>query len=123
MMKDFLFAGSRLKYRSEKVILATGYVPNIPSWFNEAFGDKIVWEDDLRFKVSRDYKLVFKNGQDRSHHFYTLTNLEHSHGAGATNLELSVDRNIEIINDITGEEVYKTQRNTIFSQFSMEETD
>ncbi|WP_235860350.1 lysine N(6)-hydroxylase/L-ornithine N(5)-oxygenase family protein [Rossellomorea aquimaris] len=106
-------------YVSGKVILATGYVPNIPSWFDDAFGDEIVWEDDKRFKVSRDYKLVFKNGAERSHHFYTLTNLEHSHGAGATNLGLSVDRNIAIINDITGKEVYKVQRNTIFSQFSM----
>jgi lysine N6-hydroxylase len=64
---------------------------------------------------------VFKDEAERNHHFYTLTNLEHSHGAGATNLGLAVDRNIAIINDITGEEVYKVQRNTIFSQFSMDE--
>jgi lysine N6-hydroxylase len=108
-------------YLSGKVILATGYVPNIPAWFDEELGDKIVWEDEKRFKVSRDYKLVFKDEAVRSHHFYTLTNLEHSHGAGATNLGLAVDRNIAIINDITGEEVYKAQRNTIFSQFSMDE--
>jgi lysine N6-hydroxylase len=106
---------------SEKVILATGYVPNIPSWFDEALGDKIVWEDEKRFKVTRDYKLMFHEKKDRGHHFYTLTNLEHSHGAGATNLGLAVDRNIAIINDITGMEVYKVQRNTIFSQFSMDD--
>ncbi|WP_312857720.1 lysine N(6)-hydroxylase/L-ornithine N(5)-oxygenase family protein [Bacillus haikouensis] len=106
---------------SEKVILATGYVPNIPSWFDEALGGKIVWEDEKRFKVTRDYKLVFDEEKERGHHFYTLTNLEHSHGAGATNLGLAVDRNIAIINDITGEEVYKVQRNTIFSQFSMDD--
>ncbi|MCA1055939.1 SidA/IucD/PvdA family monooxygenase [Rossellomorea aquimaris] len=108
-------------YTSGKIILATGYVPNIPPWFHDAFGDRIVWEDEKRFKVTRDYKLVFKDEEDRDHHFYTVTNLEHSHGAGATNLGLAVDRNIAIINDICGEEVYKVQRHTIFSQFSMDE--
>ncbi len=109
-------------YPSEKVILATGYKPNIPQWFFETFKDKIIWEDDKKYKVTRDYKLEFKENPNRNHHFYTLTNLEHTHGAGATNLGLSVDRNIQIINDMAGEEVYKVQRNTIFSQFTMKET-
>ncbi|MGM0852400.1 MAG: hypothetical protein ACQEWI_07295 [Bacillota bacterium] len=63
-------------------------------------------------------QLEFKENPDRGHHFYTVTSLEHSHGAGATNLGLAVDRNIQIINDIVGEEVYEVQRNTIFSQFT-----
>ncbi|OXS64371.1 ornithine monooxygenase [Bacillus sp. DSM 27956] len=106
-------------YQSDKVILATGYKPNIPEWFFEEFEDKIVWEDDKKFKVSRNYQLQFKEKPDRDHHFYTVTNLEHSHGAGATNLGLAVDRNIHIINDIVGKEVYEVQRDTIFSQFTM----
>ncbi|MBM7587982.1 lysine N6-hydroxylase [Bacillus pakistanensis] len=111
------------QYESDKVILATGYIPNIPSWFNNRFGEKIQWEDEKRFKVSRDYKLVYKDEKEhsRSHHFYTLKNLEHSHGAGATNLGLAVDRNIQVINDIAREEVYPLQRNTIFSQFTMDQ--
>ncbi|BCB02457.1 lysine N(6)-hydroxylase/L-ornithine N(5)-oxygenase family protein [Bacillus sp. KH172YL63] len=107
-------------YGSDKVILATGYKPNIPQWFFDAFNDKIVWEDDKKYKVSRDYRLQFKENPDRDHRFYTVTNLEHSHGAGATNLGLAVDRNIQIINDMAGKEVYKVQRNTIFSQFTMD---
>ncbi|WP_064094197.1 lysine N(6)-hydroxylase/L-ornithine N(5)-oxygenase family protein [Rossellomorea aquimaris] len=109
-------------YLSEKVILATGYKPNIPTWFFENFKDRIVWEDEKKYKVTRDYKLVFKENEDRDHHFYTVTNLEHSHGAGATNLGLAVDRNIQIINDIVGEEVYPNQRDTIFSQFTMKDS-
>ncbi len=38
-----------------------------------------------RFKVLKNFQLAFKD-KNRSHHFYTLTNLEHSHGTGATNL-------------------------------------
>lgn len=107
-------------YQTDKVILATGYKPNIPEWFFEEFEDKIVWEDEKKYKVSRNYKLEFKENKDRGHHFYTVTSLEHSHGAGATNLGLAVDRNIQIINDIVGKEVYEVQRNTIFSQFTMD---
>ncbi|MGP4042065.1 lysine N(6)-hydroxylase/L-ornithine N(5)-oxygenase family protein [Gracilibacillus sp. D59] len=108
-----------ISFETEKVILATGYKPNIPDWFYQRFEDKIVWEDDKRFKVDDNFKLVFKNGK-RDHHFYTLTNLEHSHGTGVTNLGLAVDRNIQIINEIAGETVYEEKRDTIFTQFDPE---
>ncbi|SER43857.1 lysine N6-hydroxylase [Gracilibacillus ureilyticus] len=105
-----------ITFTTDKLIMATGYKPNIPKWFHQRFADKVVWEDDKRFKVDKDFKLIFHK-KDRSHNFYTLTNLEHSHGTGATNLGLAVDRNIKIINEISGEDVYKHQKETIFSQF------
>ncbi|UCZ54041.1 SidA/IucD/PvdA family monooxygenase [Bacillus shivajii] len=97
-----------------KVILATGYRPNIPDWF-EKFNDKIEWEENKHFKVKRDYRLSFK--EPRDHHFFTLTNIEHSHGASATNLGLAVQRNVTIINKIAGRELYPEQRNTVFQNF------
>ncbi|MFC4403430.1 lysine N(6)-hydroxylase/L-ornithine N(5)-oxygenase family protein [Gracilibacillus xinjiangensis] len=103
-------------FQTDKLIMATGYKPNIPDWFYRRFEDKVVWEDDKRFKIDANFKLVFHE-KDRSHHFYTLTNLEHSHGTGATNLGLAVDRNIKIINEIAGKVVYESQRESIFSQF------
>ncbi|WP_163536979.1 SidA/IucD/PvdA family monooxygenase [Gracilibacillus sp. YIM 98692] len=106
----------KIEFYTDKVIVATGYKPNIPDWFYQRFEDKIDWEDDKRFKVDKNFKLSFKD-KNRAHHFYTSTNLEHSHGTGATNLGLAVDRNIQIINEIAGKEVYKKQRNTIFTQF------
>ncbi len=105
-----------VSFETEKVILATGYKPNIPDWFNQRFEGEIEWEDDKRFKVDDNFKLVFKD-RKRDHHFYTLTNLEHSHGTGATNLGLAVDRNIQIINEIAGETIYEEKRDTIFTQF------
>ncbi|KAB8139348.1 SidA/IucD/PvdA family monooxygenase [Gracilibacillus oryzae] len=103
-------------FTTDKLIMATGYKPNIPEWFYKRFEKKIVWEDEKRFQVDKNFKLVFAE-TNRSHHFYTLTNLDHSHGTGSTNLGLAVDRNIRIINEIAGEEVYKQQKETIFSQF------
>ncbi|MCT2537128.1 SidA/IucD/PvdA family monooxygenase [Aquibacillus koreensis] len=108
----------RFTHNSEKVILATGYQPHIPDWFTNRFRDKIEWEDDKHFKVTDNYQLQFKEaGREREHHFYTLTNLDHAYGSGATNLALSVNRNIQIINDIAGEGIYPMQRDTSFSQF------
>ncbi|UJL45648.1 SidA/IucD/PvdA family monooxygenase [Virgibacillus sp. NKC19-16] len=107
------------EYETNKVILATGYKPHIPDWFYDRFQDAIEWEDDKRYKVTRDYQLTFKSKRD--HHFFTLTNLEHSHGTAATNLALSVQRNIQIINLVAGREVYQNKRNTIFQQFRMED--
>lgn len=108
-------------YEADKVILATGYKPNIPAWFYKRFQDEIVWEDDKHYKVTRDYQLLFKDGRERDrgrdHRFFTLTNLEHSHGTAATNLALSVQRNIQIINLLAGREVYQNKRDTIFQQF------
>ncbi|WP_336885140.1 lysine N(6)-hydroxylase/L-ornithine N(5)-oxygenase family protein [Caldalkalibacillus salinus] len=105
-------------HQTEKVILATGYQFFIPD-FMKKFSDQIVWEDEHRYKVSLDYKIEFKDKDKRANHIFTVSNLEHSHGAGATNLRLSVQRNQRIINSIAGREVYPVPENTVFQQFSM----
>lgn len=102
-------------FESEKVVLATGYQPHLPEWFDH-FKDEIQWEDEDHYKVTADYQLKFKD--ERQNHIFTLTNLVHSHGTGATNLALSVSRNQKIINTIVGKEVYPVSRNEVFQQFS-----
>lgn len=106
------------QHQSEKVILATGYEPHIPDWLHR-FEDEIVWEDDKRYKVSANYEIVFEKKRDNR--LFTLTNLEHSHGAGATNLGLAVQRNQTIINTIAGRDIYPVKKDTVFQQFSMKE--
>ncbi|MFC7319961.1 lysine N(6)-hydroxylase/L-ornithine N(5)-oxygenase family protein [Halobacillus campisalis] len=106
-------------YSTDKVILATGYKPHIPQWFFDRFQEEIEWEDEKKYQVTRDYQLVFKD--DREHRFFTLTDLVHSHGAGATNLGLSVHRNVHIINTIAGKQIYKNQQQTAFQTFSMKD--
>ncbi|MDV2583285.1 lysine N(6)-hydroxylase/L-ornithine N(5)-oxygenase family protein [Alkalibacillus haloalkaliphilus] len=107
-------------YETEKVVLATGYKPNIPDWFMNRFENKIKWEqkEDYLFDISRRYRLKFKD--ERQNQFYMVTNLEHSHGTAATNLGLAIQRNMEIINDMLGEEVYQAQGHSIFQQFKHE---
>ena len=102
-------------YDANKVILSTGYKPNMPSWLM-AMKEEIVWEDDLLFKVTEDYQLVFKD--KRSHGMFTLTNLDHTDGTGATHLGLSVQRNQKIINAIAGREVYPIPAHNTFQQFT-----
>ncbi|MBN6889104.1 putrescine N-hydroxylase [Cytobacillus horneckiae] len=102
-------------YYTEKIVLATGYKPSIPEWLSR-FSDHIIWEDDKRFSVTEDYRIAFKH--DSENHIYTLTNIEHSHGASATNLGLSVLRNEKIINSIAGEDIFSIPEKTVFQQFT-----
>ena len=107
-------ARKEFKLNVDKVILATGYKPEIPSWIEEK-RDQIEWESEKEFKVDAKFRVQFK--EKRVNHIYTLTNIEHSHGTGATNLSLSVMRNQLIINDIAQNEIYPVQHNAIFQQF------
>lgn len=111
-------AEEEFSWQTGKVILATGYSPNLPSWFYDRFAGEIEWEDEKRYAVTRDYQLVFH--QESPNRFFVLTNLEHSHGAGATNLGLAVHRNVQIINLLAGRTVYEDKRHTIFQQFHID---
>ncbi|RPK06283.1 lysine N(6)-hydroxylase/L-ornithine N(5)-oxygenase family protein [Priestia endophytica] len=107
--KDELF-----QIHSDKVILATGYKPRIPDWL-ERFENKIVWEDEHVFKVDNHYRIVRE--EESKGHLYTLTNLEYSHGSGATNLSLSPYRNATILHNMTGEEHFRIPKNSVFQTF------
>jgi lysine N6-hydroxylase len=98
----------------DKVILGTGYKPEIPEWFSALTSEALREKDYL--KVNRDFSIAFPD--DRKENLYSLTDLVHSHGAGATNLALAVHRNVTIINTAADKEIYKDPRNTVFQQFS-----
>lgn len=51
-----------ISFDTEKVVLATGYKPNIPDWFYNRFEDKIEWEDDKLFKVDDHLDFLLKTG-------------------------------------------------------------
>lgn len=102
------------KITADHVVLATGYTPNIPEWFS-AYEPLIEWESDKHFKVTDDFRLVFKD--KRSHHFFTFTNLDHSHGTAATNLKLSIYRNQKVIRTIRGDTKEQVKQETAFQQF------
>ncbi|MBM7620203.1 lysine N6-hydroxylase [Bacillus tianshenii] len=104
----------RFTRKAEKVVLATGYKPHIPGWIWDKKED-LVWESDKEFMVDECFRLVWK--EDRYHHIFVSTNLEHSHGTAATNLSLAVMRNQMIINEIAKEEIYPITKDAVFQQF------
>lgn len=111
--------GGKFTYHTHKAILATGYKPHLPDWL-ENFYEKIEWEDEKRFCVTADYRLIFKDS--RENQIFILTNIEHSHGSSATNLGLSVLRNQKIINSIVGKEIYPIPNQAVFQQFEMKKS-
>lgn len=95
------------------IIAATGYQPNLPSFFKKAF--EHAKKENEHFAVSRNYHLLFDD--DRKNHVYMLTSIEKTHGAEATNMGMAVNRNIHIINHIAGKQVYRNPRNLTFQSF------
>ncbi|KGP71423.1 ornithine monooxygenase [Pontibacillus yanchengensis Y32] len=106
-----------IHFETDKLILATGYKPNIPTWLKERFGSEIVWEGNEHYKLTRDCEIVFHDG--RQHMIFATTDIEHSHATGDNNLGLAVDRNMRMINTMAGETVYPQSNSTIFQQFTM----
>lgn len=103
-------------YQTEKVILATGYQPQIPGWFLERFEDQVKWEDDKLFQVGRHYQLQFNDARD--HRFYVNTNIEHTHGTSAASLGLAAQRNMEMINHMLGLDYFDLAGMHTFQQFT-----
>ncbi|WP_166786823.1 lysine N(6)-hydroxylase/L-ornithine N(5)-oxygenase family protein [Jeotgalibacillus salarius] len=97
----------------DKIIAATGYQPNLPSFFSKAFNHAKM--ENGHFAVSRDYSLQFN--ENRPGNVFLLTSIEKTHGAEATNMGMAVNRNVHIINKIAGREVYKNPRNVTFQSF------
>ncbi|QFT89813.1 L-lysine N6-monooxygenase [Bacillus sp. THAF10] len=102
----------------DKAVLATGYKPHIPHWVWD-WSQRLVWENDKQYMVDEKYRLVWQT--QKENHVYVSTNLEHSHGTGATNLSLAVMRNQIIINDIAKREVYTVPKQSVFQQFMPEQ--
>lgn len=105
-------------YQTEKVILATGYKPNVPRWL-EAMQPELEMEGENEFKLTRNAELIFKN--KRKNRMFSLTNLEHALGTSATNLALSVERNARIVNELCGNEVFQVSSGSVFQQFGNKE--
>lgn len=114
-------ADETFSYSTDKVVLATGYKPNIPAWFTKRFAKDVIYEDEKLFKVGRNCEIKFQ--EERPNKIFTTTNISHSHGTGANNLGLSVNRNIKMVNTIAGRTVYPEGEGAIFQQFQMKEKD
>lgn len=96
------------------VILGTGYQPRVPAFFYD-LQDGIIWDEQGRFIVNRDYDLV--TDLQATGHIFIQNGELHTHGVGAPDLGLGAYRNAVIINQIAGREVYPIQEKHVFQTF------
>ncbi|SIS40325.1 lysine N(6)-hydroxylase/L-ornithine N(5)-oxygenase family protein [Salimicrobium flavidum] len=100
--------------RTDKVIVATGYQPNVPEFVHD-LSDIIEFDEYGRFKVTKDYRLVEKG--ENPYDIFANSGITHTHGVGSTNLGLAVFRSKVIVNQLLGEEVYTVQDSYVFQSF------
>ncbi|TSB45235.1 lysine N(6)-hydroxylase/L-ornithine N(5)-oxygenase family protein [Alkalicoccobacillus porphyridii] len=102
------------EHQTEKLVLATGYKPNLPEWFLR-MSDEMQWESETEFAVELDGRVSFKD--KRQGQIFALTNVVHAHGTSATNLALAVQRNQRIIHYLTDEHTYPISKDNTFTTF------
>ncbi|SDJ33977.1 lysine N(6)-hydroxylase/L-ornithine N(5)-oxygenase family protein [Salimicrobium halophilum] len=101
-------------HQTDKVVVATGYQPNIPEFIHE-LADEIEFDEQGRYKVTKDYRLVEK--KETPYNIFANSGITHTHGVGSTNLGLAVFRSKVIVNQLLGEEVYTVQDSYVFQSF------
>ncbi|MEM1506040.1 lysine N(6)-hydroxylase/L-ornithine N(5)-oxygenase family protein [Domibacillus sp. 8LH] len=101
---------------SDAVLLATGYHPYIPDCLK---GIKHLVETDEigQLVIEEDYKV--KLNKESHNHVFIQNGELHTHGVGAPDLGLGACRNVTIINQLVGKEVYQTYEKNVFQQFGL----
>ncbi|CAM4403638.1 lysine N(6)-hydroxylase/L-ornithine N(5)-oxygenase family protein [Paenibacillus tarimensis] len=110
--------GRSFTHDSEIVILATGYRHAVPSCL-EPLRSLLVWDEQERFEVTEDYRLVWKD-REVANRIYVQNGELHTHGVGAPDLGLGAYRNSVIINGLTGQTVYPLRKRNVFQQFGLQ---
>jgi lysine N6-hydroxylase len=107
--------GTAFSLATEGIVLATGYRYRVPD-FLEGIADRIVWDDQRRFDVRRNYTIdVDGNG-------IFVQNAElHTHGFVAPDLGMAAYRNSCIIRELLGREHYPIERSIAFQEFGAPE--
>lgn len=103
----------RYKHKTDVVLFATGYSPNVPS-FVSGIRERIRWDQHGRYKLLRNYA-VDLNGNEI---FIQNAGL-HTHGLTSPDLGMSCYRNSWIIRELTGTEHYKIERRIALQDFKV----
>ncbi|MFB6283992.1 MAG: lysine N(6)-hydroxylase/L-ornithine N(5)-oxygenase family protein [Halobacteria archaeon] len=107
--------GDEFGFETDAVVLGTGYHRPDPE-FLEPIESKIRRDSDGRYVVSRDYRVE----TDLEGGIFVQNADIHSHGVGSPDLGLGCYRNTVIINELTGRETYRVDRDTVFQDFDVE---
>lgn len=101
------------KHETEGLVLATGYGYNLPE-FIEGVSNRILWDDQSRFDVQRNYSI------DKNNKEIFVQNAElHTHGFVTPDLGMVAYRNSYIIREISGKEHYPIEEKIAFQQFGV----
>jgi lysine N6-hydroxylase len=107
----------RFVYESEVVILATGYARRDPP-FLEPIDDRLRRDDRDRLSITKDFRIVTDSIEGE----LFVQNAElHTHGINAPDLGLGPYRNAIILRELTGTEIYPTDRADTFQSFKTED--
>ena len=97
---------------TEGLVLATGYRYQVPD-FLDPVRDRIQWDDQGRFDVSRDYAV------DVTGDGVFVQNAElHTHGFATPDLGMAAYRNSRIIRRLLGREHYRVETAIAFQEFT-----
>ncbi|WP_462416920.1 GNAT family N-acetyltransferase [Kytococcus sp. Marseille-QA3725] len=95
---------------ADATILATGYRARMPE-FLEPVRDRINCLPDGRFDVALDFTV------DDARRIRVMNAEEHTHGLSAPDLGMGPWRAAQIVNDLTGRDVYAVEQRIAFQQF------
>lgn len=99
-------------FETNAVVLATGYKYQLPECLY-GIKERIKWDDEGRLDVNRNYSVDVNASE------VFVQNAElHTHGFVTPDLGMGAYRNAIILNEIAGREVYKTEKQIAFQQFS-----
>lgn len=93
----------RLQLRVDMVVLATGYVDQVPACLGP-LRERLVWEAG-KLVSDNDYAVAWDGPDDQ--HIYLQNGARHSHGIADPNLSLTSWRSAKILNRIAGRQLFK----------------
>lgn len=102
--------GTPFTTTSDATVLATGYEHWVPD-FLEPVRDRISWLPDGRYDVALDFTV------DAARRIRVLNGEEHTHGLSAPDLGMGPWRAAQVLNDLTGRELFAVEQQIAFQQF------
>jgi lysine N6-hydroxylase len=112
---DFFHTQQKLPFEhsTDSVVLCTGYQYQLPECLY-SIKERIRWDKEGRLDAGRNYAI------DTEGNGIYVQNAElHTHGFVTPDLGMGAYRNSVILNEIAGEEIYKTEKRIAFQKFSI----
>ncbi len=106
-------SGEDFALRTDGVVLATGYAPEVPS-FLDPIRHRIRWDEHGRFAASSCYA-VDRSGSE----IFVQNAEEHTHGFVAPDLGMGAHRNATLVAAMLGREVYPIEKRVAFQHFGV----